>query len=221
MAALPHPAPRPRAERVVLRTPPLPRLVPDGVFDAFGWCASEAFTWRRPNGALAVGEPITADNPPRMAFVFRANARADALDLPRELAHLHVGALAEDDEWALAPWAIDDATDGLYEARAPAGEVFELAADRLTALVWGLHDFAHFHNHGPFTERAWTELQCDASALVWLRINADAIGLSDEAWDTARRELDALGRARFAAETIAYEEDALTRARLEGIAERV
>ncbi len=220
VAALPRPspnAPRAAAERVVLRTPPLPCLVPDGVFDAFGWCASEQLVWRKPIGPIARGEPITADNPPRMAFVFRAGARS--VDLPRELAHLHVGALAEEHEWALAPWAIDDATDGLYAARAPAGEVFELAGDRLTALVWGLHDFAHFHNHGPFEERAWTELQCDAAALVWLLINASAIGLSDEAWETARRELADLGRSRFASEEKSFDEAAMSATGLRAIAE--
>ena len=84
--------------------------------------------------------------------------------LPRELARLHAFGYGLEEEWALAPYAIDDATDLLFEKRTTPNGTLWLAADGLRALAWGLHDWAHFHNHGPFEERAWTELQCDASA---------------------------------------------------------
>jgi hypothetical protein len=120
--------------------------------------------------------------------------------LPRELANLHLGAMGLPDEWALAPWAIDDATDLLYEHRAPPGELLWLGAGSLAGLFWGLHDWAHFHNHGPFEQRAWTELQCDAAGLAWVWVNRDAIGIDDAAWEGARREVATVARARFEGE---------------------
>ena len=100
--------------------------------------------------------------------------------IPRELARLHAFGLGLGDEEALAPWAIDDATDGLHARRCRPREVFWLAADNMNALFWGLHDWAHFHNHGPFVERAENELQCDVAALAWMWRNRDAIGISDQ-----------------------------------------
>jgi hypothetical protein len=84
-----------------------------------------------------------------------------------------------------------------------------LAADNLNALLWGLHDWAHFHNHGPFKRRAWTELQCDASALAWLWLNRERIALPDATWAELARRASELAHARFADE--AEEEDVVSR----------
>jgi hypothetical protein len=202
--------------RLTLLTPPLPRIVPERVFDAFGWCASDTLHWGRPSDEPAwdVTTPIDGADPARMVFVMHA----DCTFLPRELARLHAFGLGLEEEWALAPYAIDDATDLLYARRARPRDLLWLAADNLNALVWGLHDWAHFHNHGPFEERAWTELQCDAAALAWLWINRGAIGLDDATWERARREVEAIGRGRFAAEGVAYAEGALASARVKALA---
>lgn len=180
----------------LLRTPPVPRVVPDGVFDAFGWRTSDHLEWRRPADRWDDAGPVDGADPARMVFVFRDRVTP----LPRELARLHALGLGLDDEEALAPWAIDAATDVLYARRARPSDVFWLAADNLNALFWGLHDWAHFHNHGPFEERAWTELQCDVSALTWLWLNRRRAALSAEVWERVRTEVEALNRSRFAAE---------------------
>ena len=172
------------------------------VFDAWGWCSSDVLEWRRPTaetGApLPVGRPIGGDNPPGLVFVMRAECPF----LPRELARLHAFGYGLREEMALAPWAIDDATDQLFEHRVRPRDVFWLAASTLEALVWGLHDWAHFHNHGPFTEPAMTELQCDLLALAWLRGNAAAIGLGDDALRTVARQLADLSARRFEDEDV-------------------
>ncbi len=134
--------------------------------------------------------------------------------LPMELACLHAFGLGLVEEMALAPYGIDDATDGLYEYRVRPGDAMWLAADNLNALVWGLHDWAHFHNHGPFEARAWTELQCDGTALAWLRRNAGAIGLDDATLARIEGELVLLSLARFAAEGVDAREVAATLAAL-------
>jgi hypothetical protein len=185
-----------------LRTPPIARVVPDGVFEAFGWCASDALTWGRPADRFDAESAIDGGNPARMVFVMHA----ECTFLPRELARLHAFGMGFEDEWALAPYAIDDATDLLHEHRVAPRSVLWLAADNLNALVWGLHDWAHFHNHGPFEERAWTELQCDAAALAWLWTNRDVIGIDDARWERARREVSAIGRGRFASEGKTYDD---------------
>ena len=95
-----------------------------------------------------------------------------------------------------------------------------LAADNLNALFWGLHDWAHFHSHGPFEQRAWTELQCDTSALVWLWHNRARIELTDEAWERARGEVARLSRQRFAEEGLAVDERALAGERIQALAMR-
>jgi hypothetical protein len=185
-----------------LDTPPIPRIVPAEVFDGFGWRASDRLEWGSPAGAsLDLETPVTAANPPGMVFVLREPERSAFL--PRELARLHVGGMGLTSEWALAPWAIDDATDLLYEHRAPPGEHLWLATGALAGLVWGLHDWAHFHNHGPFEtpdQKVWTELQCDAAALAWTWANRRAVGLSDTGWEKARGEVARVAAARFAAE---------------------
>jgi len=178
--------------RTILETPPVPLLVPHGVFDAFGWCPSRTLEWRAPD-AWSREARLTADNPPRMVFVMKT----DVPFLPRELARLHAVGLGLDREWALAPYGIDDATDELYARRLRPDDALWLAADSLAGLFWGLHDWAHFHNHGPFTRRAWTEHQCDATALAWLWGNRRAIGLDRPAWDSLSAAAERIGAERF------------------------
>jgi hypothetical protein len=185
---------------VLLSVPALPRLVPDPegrVFDGWSWCASDVLDWRLPHDRmLDTSGRVDASNPPDLVFVMHA----ECTFLPRELAALHAKGYGLGDEWALAPYAIDDATDLFYERRVRPREVLWLAAPSLPALVWGLHDWAHFHNHGPFDEPAATELQCDLVALAWLRLNAALLGLSDAQVDAVRADLVALTRRRFADE---------------------
>jgi hypothetical protein len=199
----------------VLDTPPLPRIVPDGVFDDFAWCASDRLEWRRPEARWDPSTPLDGSDPARMVFVFH---EGEGDFLPREKANLHAFGLGLNEEWALAPYAIDDATDGLHERRLRPRDVMWLAADNLNALFWGLHDWAHFHNHGAFEERAWTELQCDAAALAWLARNHAAIELDDARWEQARREVAELCRGRFEAENKPFDGSWLAAARLRELA---
>jgi hypothetical protein len=189
-----------------LATPPLPLLVPPearDVFDAFGWCASDVLEWRRPDTCFDLDTPVDGSDPARMVFVFHRDGPAPRDLLPRELARLHATGLDLVDDEALAPYAIDDATDQLFERKLRPRDVLWLAADNLNALHWGLHDWAHFHNHGPFEtgeQRAWTELQCDASALVWIWLARRTIGLDEPRWDRLRDQVERLCAGRFAAE---------------------
>jgi len=208
--------------RLRLSTPPAACVVPAGVFDAFGWCASDELEWRRPRTHWDDATPIDGSHPARMVFVLHADgAHRPGAFLPRELARLHAIGLGLGDEDALAPWAIDDATDGLYARRLRPRDVLWLAADNLNALFWGLHDWAHFHNHGPFAQVAWTELQCDATALAWLWVNRDRVPLAEAAWERVRREVEALSRARFAAEGKTQPEAALAAEQLQGLLARI
>ncbi len=207
------PAEPPRVRVVHLATPPVARFVPAGVFDDYGWCTSDALEWRTPAGLWDGATPLDGGDPARMVFVVR---EAGAF-LPRELACVHAFGLGLVDEQALAPWAIDDATDGLHARRVRPRDALWLAADNLDALFWGLHDWAHFHNHGPLEQRAWTELQCDATALAWLWHNLAAIPLDNAAWERARREAATLSRGRFAAEGVAFDEAALAPGRLQAL----
>ena len=174
----------------------MPRVVRDGVFDAWSWCPSDVIEWRTPlpPASFDVDRPIDAKNPAGLLFVMHA----ECTFLPRELARLHVSGYGLSDEMALAPYAIDDATDLLYERRVRPRDVFWIAAGSLDALVWGLHDWVHFHNHGPFDDPPMTELQCDLVALAWVRINADRIGLSLATVERVEKDLVALSRSRFA-----------------------
>jgi hypothetical protein len=199
--------PAPQALRVAwLATPPVERIVPDGVFDAFGWAASDTLEWRVPVSAWDPDASIDGSDPARMVFVVRPG---QGEFLPRELARLHAFGLGLTDEEALAPWGIDAATDGLYEQRVRPTDALWLAADNLNALFWGLHDWAHFHNHGPFEQRAWTELQCDAAALAWLWHNRATLPLSDAAWERTRDEVRVLARRRFSEEGLGFDESLL------------
>lgn len=176
--------------------------MPDGVFDAFGWCKSDELVWRRPEARWDASSPVDGSDPARMVFVMH-----DEVDfLPKEKAFLHAYGMGLTDEWALAPYAIDDATDELYAQRRRPRDVLWLAADNLNALFWGLHDWVHFHNHGPFEQRAWTELQCDTTALAWIDLNRAEIPIDQPRLDRLRDEVFTLIRARFADEEIAFDE---------------
>lgn len=189
-----------------LRTPAIPRVAPDGVFDAFGWCESDWLEWRRPGArAFDVSTPIDGADPARMVFVFHA----ECTFLPKELARLHAFGLGLAGEWALAPYAIDDATDHLFERRVVPRSLMWLAADNLNALYWGLHDWAHFHNHGPFEARAWTELQCDVAAVRWLAGNRESIALDEGTLSRVRAEVTRLAEGRFVAEGLSPPRGAL------------
>lgn len=164
-----------------------------------------------------VGATITATNPSQMVFVMRQECDF----LPRELGCLHAHGLDLRGEWALAPYAIDDATDELYARDVAPGRLFWLAAADLAGLVWGLHDWSHFHNHGPFEARALTELQCDAAALVWLSMNLTSVGIDEADWERVRRALAGIAAARFSEEHAAFDPAWLSRERLVEIAKRI
>ncbi len=194
-----------------LLTPPPPRVVPARTFDAFGWCASDQLEWRRPTLRWDATSPIDGSDPARMVFVLRR-----ACDfLPGELARLHAFGLGLSAEEALAPWGIDAATDLLYARQERPSDLLWLAADNLNALFWGLHDWVHFHNHGPFDEPAWTELQCDATALGWLWLNRERAQITNEAWECARRALVQLSETRFRGEGLVFDPQALVAERLQ------
>jgi len=206
-SALDPPKMNPGVQHFTLETPPLPCVVdPEGrhgVFDAWSWCPSDVLEVRRASATW--GEPqIGGDNPPGLVFVMREEIRAEIRPhcelLPRELARLHAFGYGLSDDLALAPYAIDDATDLLFQHQLPPGEVFWLAASSIDALVWGLHDWVHFHNHGPFDQPAMTELQCDLVALAWLRTNGAALGIGPRQLDRVARDLAALSIRRFAEE---------------------
>lgn len=190
----------PSLPRVLLATSEEDRAREERVFDAWAWCESDVLEWRMPATSRQLDKSviIDAENPADLVFVFRDGA--DSTFLPRELARFHAKGYGLDEEWALAPYAIDDATDLLHERRVPPRELFWLAAASLRALVWGLHDWAHFHNHGPFDEPALTELACDLVALEWLRLNRDTVGVDDLDLARVARELATLSRSRFDAE---------------------
>jgi hypothetical protein len=201
--------------RTILATPRVSRIVPDFVFDAFGWCESQSLEWGHPE-VWSLDSEVTSANPPGMVFVLRTTAGAF---LPRELACLHVPGMGLSDEWALAPYAIDDATDELFLRRIAPRSLLWLAAGDLPGLVWGLHDWAHFHNHGAFEARALTELQCDATALVWLWINRARIGMSEALWHRTRRTMSGIAAQRFAEEGAASVPEGLAPWRLLAMAD--
>jgi hypothetical protein len=187
-------------QRLELATPPLRLLVDPPVFDDFRWCPPTTLTVRLPEGALPPGPVPTSRNPPGLAFVFLA--QTEALALPRELAHLHVGRLSTEEEWCLAPWGIDAATDGLWEQRAIPNRHFALAAETLEALFWGLHDWVHFHHHGPFDRVAETEVQCDFGALAWIAWNRAILPIDDAAFEPLAKAVARLAAARLVLEAL-------------------
>jgi hypothetical protein len=148
---------------------------------------------------------IDGSDPARMVFVFHAPCDF----LPQELARFHALGLGFKEELALAPWGIDAATDELFARRCRPRNLFVLAADNLNALFWGLHDWAHFHNHGPLDEPALTELQCDSAALVWMWRNRGALGLTEARWEKARGEVSALNGRRFRDEGLSFDDHLL------------
>ena len=173
-----------------LLVPPQPLVVPVGVFDAWSWCESDRIELSV-DGALVRRRITDSTNPSDLLFLMHA----ECTYLPREIARLH--ARGFQDQWALAPYAIDDATDGFFAHRQRPREILSLHAPSLPALVWGLHDWAHFHNHGPFDDAPMTELQCDLVALAWLQGNAETLGLGAEEVAEVRADLAALAESRF------------------------
>lgn len=190
---------------VRLWVPPLPRVVGEGVFDGYGHSRSEGFVWRRPAGRALERNPLGAELPRGVAFVFHG----ETLGLPAELARLHVGgSYGLEEERCLAPYAIDDATDRLFEERVAAEKLFWVATDNLDGLFWALHDWSHFHNHGPFEDPTATELQCDLSALAWLYLNAERVGLAPEELEALRVQCAANQQKRCEAQPPSHKAEA-------------
>ncbi len=180
---------------MLLSVPPQPRLVPDGIFDAWSWCESDTLAWSPCD--LARRRITDGTNPSDLLFLMHAECSF----LPRELAELHAPQMKGQDTWALAPYAIDDATDGFYEHRVRPRDILSLHAPSIPAVVWGLHDWAHFHNHGPFDDPPMTELQCDLVALAWIRLNAESLRLGAADLENIRADLAVLARSRFEGRT--------------------
>lgn len=153
------------------------------MFDGWRWCEPTFLEWRT-KGALRV--TTLTDDPAEMAFVLRRPWPS----LPTELARLHIGkAYGVVEEQCLAPFAIDDATDQCFEQRVEPHSVFWLGTDHMDGLFWGLHDWAHFHHHGDFTDPSATELQCDFAAAYWLWINRESLGLSHKQWELLHEQV--------------------------------
>jgi hypothetical protein len=191
----------PAFQRKRIRLAPVRCITPRDVWDDYGWCPPTFVTVRTLDSLGGAFAPPSMKNPEDLWFVVknRPLLQASALaPLPLEVGEVHTRMLTQRDEWVLAPYGIDDATDFLWEARVAADDVFELATKSMAGLFWGLHDWCHFHNHGPFIERAWTELQCDLSALAW--ILHQSLGLTD-----AQKDSLALG-ARERCQTRFHEE---------------
>jgi hypothetical protein len=178
--------------RWTLDVPATPCWVPLDVFDAYGWCASDTLTLTAPAPVLR-HLPVSAENPGEMLFVIET---PPPFVLPREAAAGHAPRWFDAATHILAPYAIDDATDGFFEHRVAPRAHLSLWTDSVRGVFWGLHDWCHFHNHGPFEQRALTELQCDATALYWLARNADHLGLDATAWRTLCNQVIDLTLAR-------------------------
>jgi hypothetical protein len=187
-------------QKARLSTAAIERLVDFVVLPDFEWTTPRWLDVVLPEAGLERLAPITADNPPRMLFLV---APGSNVPLPTEAAALHMPALP-DDAKVLAPWAIDDATDLFFAAQAPPEEVLTLATDSLRGVFWGLHDWAHFHSHGPFERIAETELQCDVAALVWLWDNRELLATTLAEYTRVAANVGALWHARFTAEARAF-----------------
>lgn len=180
-----------RGRTTLLLTPPIARVVPDGVFDAYAWAEPQWLFWHH-DGEFDRELP-TSDNPPGAVFLLDTRV----IELPSEPAELHVPAIVRTGTRCLAPWGIDAATDGLFAQRIPPSSCLALATSSLAGLFWGLHDWFHFHHHGSLFDAAWTELQCDRAAFAWTALNASAIGLDARQLEMLARRVRALGEARF------------------------
>ncbi len=175
---------------VLLHTPPFALIVDLAVFDGWRWCEPTVLEWRS-KGPLRVTE--LTDDPAEMAFVLRRPWPS----LPTELARLHIGrAYGLTDELCLAPFAIDDATDQCFEQRVEPHSAFWLGTDHIDGLYWGLHDWAHFHHHGDFSDPSATELQCDFAAIYWLWLNRSVLPMSVDAWELLHSQVVAREQAR-------------------------
>ena len=60
-------------------------------------------------------------------------------------------------------------------------------------------------------------MQCDASALVWLWLNRDVLGLSADEWERRRAQLLGVSRERFVGEGLVLDESFYDGARLRGL----
>jgi hypothetical protein len=187
----------------VLQTPPVACIVPENVFDGFGWCASASLRVRSAQAQLRCGaadiDALTSDNPAGMLFIVHG---ACPQDLPLESAEGHTSHAALNAAQVLAPWAIDDATDSLFATRTAPHSVLSLWTRDFAGLYWGLHDWSHFHNHGPFEARAWTELQCDFAALCWVHANRTVLDVAEGVGTQLAQRVIALSEARFQAENL-------------------
>ncbi len=191
-------------QKARLSTCPVSRFVDSAVLPHFEWAPPRWLDVLLPATGLDTRDAVTADNPARMLFVV---ANDTSLLLPTEAGCGHWRALP-DGARVLAPWAIDDATDAFFEARTAPEEVLTLATDSLRGVFWGLHDWAHFHSHGPFERVAETELQCDVAALVWLGDNRLVLDLDLDALARVTRDVLALWQVRYAAEARVLEAQA-------------
>jgi hypothetical protein len=174
------------------RVPPIACAVSPDVFDAYAWSTSSTVHIRQPY-ALARAPLFSDDNPSEMGFVLSERGHF----LPHEDATLHFPDLCEPGETLLAPYAIDDATDELYAHDVAADTCMELVSRSVRGVFWGLHDWAHFHNHGPFENIPETELQCDLAALAWMKLNRDLWHATDAELETLARAVFVHARARF------------------------
>lgn len=172
--------------------PPIGCEVEAEVFDAYQWCRSDALMVRTPE-VLTRMPLFSPDNPGDMGFV----VRGPALFLPNEVAVLHFPDLCAEGEQLLAPYAIDDATDELYAHRLTPQTCMQLVSRSVRGLFWGLHDWAHFHNHGPFERISETELQCDLAALYWMKQNRALWNATDAELEDLRRAVIHHARERF------------------------
>jgi hypothetical protein len=199
-----------------LATPAIALLVPESTFDAFGWCESDWLDCQLVSAGSQNGpqQRVTSENPPGLLFL---SLGAHTSFLPQELAALHAPGLGLGEQLALAPYAIDDATDGLYARRLRPRDAFRMLAQDRASLFWGLHDWAHFHNHGPFEARAHTELQCDLTALAWLAHNQATLALSDQDLEVFAQEATRLSEERFASEGLAFDKGALSLGRVRAL----
>lgn len=118
-----------------LLVPPQRCVVAAGVFDAWSWCESDHIEWWPCD--LARRRITDGTNPSDLLFLMHA----DCSFLPKERAELHAPQIPANHEWALAPWAIDDATDGFFEQRVRPRDILSLHAPSIPAVVWGLHDW--------------------------------------------------------------------------------